>query len=166
MNKEIQFAISIMISIVLTSLNVLAQKSIESNVLDGNPTAQTYNNTSRLTCPVTIPVLEWQKSFGGSDLDYGRSIDQTMDGGYVVAGQAGSSDGDVTGFHGKTDFWVVKLDVLGNIEWQKAYGGSDRDGANSIQQTNDGGYIVAGYSSSNDGDVTGNHGNFDVWVIN
>ena len=52
-----------------------------------------------------------------------------------------------------------------SIEWQKCLGGSGYDGAESIRQTGDGGYIVAGYTESNDGDVSGNHGNDDVWVV-
>jgi len=51
------------------------------------------------------------------------------------------------------------------IQWQKSLGGSGKDAAYSIQQTTDGGYIVAGWSNSNDGDVTGNHGGFDYWVV-
>ncbi|MEJ7678924.1 MAG: hypothetical protein WKG06_13930 [Segetibacter sp.] len=76
------------------------------------------------------------------------------------------NDGDVTGNHGKRDFWVVKTDVSGNIEWQKSLGGSEDEVAYEIRQATDGGYIIAGYSSSNDGDVTGNHAGFgDGWVV-
>lgn len=59
----------------------------------------------------------------------------------------------------------MKLNSSGNIQWQKSLGGSGSEGANSIQQTTDGGYIVAGGSGSNDGDVTGNHGGGDFWVV-
>src|SRR5690606_33407927 len=82
-----------------------------------------------------------------------------------VAGQSKSNDGDVTGNHGSHDCWVVKLDHTGNIQWQKSLGGSSIDVAHSIQQTADGGYILAGYSHSNDGDVTGNHGGYDCWIV-
>jgi hypothetical protein len=109
--------------------------------------------------------IQWQKSLGGSDDDFANSIQQTADGGYIVAGRSSSNDGDVTGNHGGNDYWVVKLDDSGNIQWQKSLGGSDDDFANSIQQTADGGYIVAGESNSNNGDVTGNHGFFDCWVV-
>ena len=109
--------------------------------------------------------IEWEKSLGGSDHDFGNSIQQTTDGGYIVAGSSSSNDGDVTGYHGRSDYWIVKLDSTGNIEWQKSLGGSDDDEAYSIQQTTDGGYIVAGGSWSNDGDVTGNHGNVDFWIV-
>src|SRR4051794_1392598 len=52
-----------------------------------------------------------------------------------------------------------------NITWQKSLGGTDNDIANSIQQTTDGGYIVAGETQSTNGDVTGNHGSYDYWVV-
>jgi len=109
--------------------------------------------------------IEWQRSLGGSNNDFARSIQQTTDGGYIVAGYSESNDGDVTGNHGSLDYWVVKLDSTGNIVWQKCLGGSHFDWALSIQQTGDGGYIVAGESWSIDGDVTGNHGVNDYWIV-
>ena len=111
------------------------------------------------------PAIQWQKSLGGSNNDYAYAIRQTTDGGYIVAGYSSSNDGDVTGNHGGLDYWVVKLNSTGNIEWQKSLGGSSNDKAYAIQQTADGGYIVAGFSYSIDGDVTGNHGAFDYWVV-
>ncbi|MDP9041436.1 MAG: hypothetical protein M3N30_05605, partial [Bacteroidota bacterium] len=114
--------------------------------------------------------LVWQKSLGGTGDDEAYSVQATADGGCIVAGFTESNDGDVTGNHGKRDYWVVKLDNTGNIQWQKALGGSTFDGAWSVQLTVDGGYIVAGYSGSNDGDVSGNHqgfgpGDSDYWVV-
>jgi len=109
--------------------------------------------------------IEWQKALGGSNYDNAYSIQQTNDGGYIVAGWASSTDGDVSGNHGGLDYWIVKLDAYGNIIWQKCLGGSERDWAESIQQTKDGGYIVAGYTESNDGDVSGNHGRADYWIV-
>jgi hypothetical protein len=110
--------------------------------------------------------IQWQKSLGGSEADELNSIQQTKDGGYIAAGTSRSYDGDVTGNHGAQDYWIVKLDSGGNIQWQKSLGGSHSDFNGGIQQTNDGGYIVAGTSHSNDGDVTGNHNNSgDYWVV-
>ncbi len=112
------------------------------------------------------PLIEWQKSLGGTGGDFASSIQQTSDGGYIVAGYSGSNDGDVTGNHGNTDYWIVKLDNTGAIQWQKSLGGTSNDFASSIQQTSDGGYIVAGYNGSNNGDITGNHGGgTDSWVV-
>jgi hypothetical protein len=109
--------------------------------------------------------VQWQKCLGGTGDDHSSSVQQTTDGGYIVAGRTGSNDGDATGNHGDWDYWVVKLDSSGNIQWQKCLGGTGSDFASSIQQTTDGGYIVAGYTYSNEGDVTGNHGYSDYWVV-
>lgn len=110
-------------------------------------------------------IIEWQKTLGGSSLDQAYSIIQTSDGGYVVAGTALSVDGDVTSNHGSHDYWIVKLSLNGIIEWQKSLGGTNSDNGISIIESSNGGYIVAGYSNSNDGNVTGNHGDFDCWVV-
>ena len=109
--------------------------------------------------------IQWQKCLGGSGYDEANSIRQTADGGYIVAGITNSSDGNVSGNHGSEDFWVVKIDSVGNIQWQKCLGGSSYDEANSIRQTADGGYIVAGITNSSDGNVSGNHGHEDFWVV-
>ncbi|MDR2353872.1 MAG: hypothetical protein LBF22_12115 [Deltaproteobacteria bacterium] len=114
---------------------------------------------------ISPPNIEWQKSFGGSGSDEVRSIQITPDGGYIIAGLSLSNDSDVTGNHGKNDSWIVKLDFQGTIQWQKSLGGSDDDETRSIQITSDGGYIIAGESSSNDGDLTGNHGHYDAWIV-
>ena len=111
------------------------------------------------------PQLVWQKCLGGSDWETGRSIQQTTDGGYIIAGESNSVDGDVTGNHGGFDFWIVQLDASGDIIWQKCLGGSGNDYPTSIQETQGGGYVVAGYTNSTDGDVTGNHGGFDFWIV-
>ena len=97
--------------------------------------------------------IQWQKTYSNPDVDYANSIQQTSDGGYIVAGWTESS---LLNY----DVWVLKLDANGNIQWQKTYGGSGKDDANSIQQTSDGGYIVAGWTRS-----FGSVGSNDVWVL-
>jgi len=111
------------------------------------------------------PSIEWQKSVGGSGKDYANSVRQTADGGYIVAGYTNSTDGDVVGNHGGDDVWMVKFSSSGIVEWTKALGGTGNDAATYVQQTADHGYVIAGYSSSNDGDVSGNHGGDDAWVV-
>lgn len=116
----------------------------------------------------SIGNILWQNSYGGTGEDVAYSILQTIDGGYVVAGNSQSNDGDVSGHHGSlfpSDYWILKLDSVGAIEWQKSIGGTSVDGAFSIYQTIDSGYIVAGSSNSNDDDVTGNNGNTDFWIV-
>jgi len=86
--------------------------------------------------------IQWQKAYGGSGFEEAIAIQQTSDGGYIVAGTTDSFGS------GKKDFWIVKLASNGNVEWQKAYGGGGDDWLHAIQQTSDGGYIVAGTTYS------------------
>lgn len=109
--------------------------------------------------------IQWQKTLGGTDDDRAYSVLQSSDGGYVVAGYANSTNGDVTNNHGGPDYWIVKLNSNGDMEWQKAMGGAVEDHAYAIQQCTDGGYIVAGNSGSSNGDITVNHGTYDYWVV-
>lgn len=109
--------------------------------------------------------IDWQKCYGGSNVDFVEPIQQTSDGGYIFAGHTLSNDDDVSGNHGGYDYWVVKIDPSGNLQWQKCYGGVDNDFAHSIVQTKDSGFIVAGHTLSNSGDVSGNHGGYDFWVV-
>ncbi|MBN1165893.1 MAG: PKD domain-containing protein [Methanospirillaceae archaeon] len=109
--------------------------------------------------------LIWEKCLGGSGNDYAESIITTDDGGYILAGGTQSDDDDVTGNHGITDYWVVKISGTGELIWEKCFGGSDADVPYDIIQTGDGGFIVAGTTISRDGDITSPHGNFDYWVV-
>ena len=136
-------------------------KSYLQILLLANCCLLTYN----LSALAQTPSIEWQKTFGGSNYDQGESVIQTFDGGFIAAGISTSINGDVTGNHGFGDFWIVKTDNAGNLQWEKSYGGSGDDGAFSIEQTADSGYIVAGTSTSTNGDLTFNHGFIDYWVI-
>ena len=108
--------------------------------------------------------MRWQKCFGGSKYDDASSLIQTSDGGYLIAGSTNSQDGDVSGWHGGdsllnsqewTDAWVVKLNSLGTLQWQKCLGGTSEDKAYSLIQSHEDDYIIAGISGSTDGDLTG-----------
>jgi len=113
-------------------------------------------------------AIKWQHCYGGSDIDVAFAVNNSFDGGYIVAGETLSSDSDVTGYHGNADFWVIKIDSIGNLIWQKCLGGSNMEFAKSVALKSDSTYIIGGVSMSNDGDVTGLHGsgNFDYWIIN
>ncbi|MEO8085832.1 MAG: T9SS type A sorting domain-containing protein [Bacteroidota bacterium] len=107
-----------------------------------------------------------QATFGGSNSDIAFSIIKADEDGYLLAGTTSSIDFDLQNSqtHGNEDCWLMKSDLAGNIIWTRAYGGSNSDRALSVLQTDDGGYVMAGYSHSNDGQVNGNHGGNDLWV--
>lgn len=136
-----------------------------SNSIDGNLNENHGGFDFWIVNIDTLGGIVWQKSLGGLENDEAFSIKQTQEGGYIVAGYSESNDGNVSGNHGEADCWIVKLDKLGNIVWQKSLGGTSIEIAYSINPTQDGGYVIAGYSDSNNGDVTGNHGNSDYWII-
>jgi hypothetical protein len=147
---------------------ILAGESKSS--ANGNVTGTNHGSNDYWVVKLnTVGTIVWNKLLGGNGLEKPFSIQQTTDGGYIIAGYSGSSvSGDITGpIHGSLEFWIVKLDALGNIIWNKSLGGANQDEAYSIQQTTDGGYIVAGYSASSaTGNVTGtNHGLGDYWIV-
>lgn len=110
-------------------------------------------------------MLIWERAYGGNESDYGLSVKHTSDGGSIIIGTTGSNNGDVTGYHGNGDLWLVRLSPSGEMVWEKTYGGNLTDEGGDIVQTPDGGYMMVGYSMSIDGDVTGNHGRGDLWMI-
>ncbi len=110
--------------------------------------------------------VEWLKSFGGSGEETAQAIISTIDGGYAVLGYSNSMDGDIVG---KTttvnDYWLLKFDTFGTLEWNRTYGGSKDDRGQSLAQTKDGGYILTGYAMSDDGDGSNNEGFHDNWIL-
>lgn len=86
--------------------------------------------------------VEWSETFGGKDDDWGFSVKETLDNGYIIAGWTASFGS------GKDDVYLIKTDAYGNEEWSNTYGGRDFDLGFSVQQTEDGGYIIVGWTSS------------------
>ncbi len=113
--------------------------------------------------------IQWQNTIGGSSYDFLICLEQTIDGGYILGGLSNSPfSGDKTEFSlGQLDYWIVKIDGLGNIQWQNTIGGNGNDELYSIQQTADGGYILGGHSGSDiSGDKTENSiGDLDYWIV-
>ncbi|MFW6232620.1 MAG: choice-of-anchor D domain-containing protein, partial [Bacteroidota bacterium] len=107
----------------------------------------------------------WEKLYGGTGFETANSIIQTNDGGYIVAGFSNSSDGDVSVNKGENDIWVVKISDAGVLQWERSYGGSQIDVAECIKQTSDGGYVIGGWTRSNDYDVSNQKGVQDCWLI-
>ncbi len=118
--------------------------------------------------------FQWQKCYGGNGDDYCHNISKTFDGGFILCCTTTSNDGDVSGNHGMwcapywcNDAWILNIDSIGNILWQKCMGGSDGEEGDECIQTLDSGFLFVGSTFSFDGDVTGsfNHGNEDAWVV-
>lgn len=111
--------------------------------------------------------VQWKKTIGGRDWDEGCSIAIAADSGYVLTGRTFSNDGDFKGLpKGWADIFVIKLDMRGNVQWQKSIGGSSTDEGYSITTTVAGGYVLSGRTSSNDGDFTGmNKDLYDIFII-
>jgi hypothetical protein len=85
---------------------------------------------------------DWTKTFGGTGADYGYSICETKDSGFIITGHASSFDG------GETDVYLIRTNSLGDTLWTKTFGGDSIDRASSVRQTSDGGFIIAGSTSS------------------
>ena len=116
---------------------------MQATDLLGNQNSETIN----------VVVKNGQKTFGGSGYDYASSVKQTTDGGYIVAGYTGSFGA------GSSDVYILKLNSDGSLAWQKTFGGTGYDEAYSIQQTTDGGYIVAGKT------YPFRAGDYDIYIL-
>lgn len=109
--------------------------------------------------------LLWENTYGGSGDEQALGIGVLSDGSYIVAGSAESSDGDVSSNNGCDDVWLFRINSSGSLEWEKNYGGSGNDAAASVLVLDDDYILVCGATGSSDGDVAGNNGDTDVWLI-
>jgi len=127
--------------LIITSVSAVGQIKNISIIRDDNEANPTNNGD------------KWMKTFGGEADEYGSSVQQTSDGGYIVFGITESFGA------GSRDMWLIKTDSSGNKIWDKTYGGENSDQTSFGQQTNDGGYIVVGSTRSFD------VGNSDIWLV-
>ncbi|HRG27661.1 MAG TPA: MopE-related protein [Chitinophagales bacterium] len=129
----------------------------------GGPLAADFFDCGEYTGFVIVKITSageilWSKCYGGNEYSLAHAIINSSEGGYVVAGETYASDGDITGAHGNSDFWVIKISDTGELEWQLAVGGTSHDRASDIIQSNDGSYLVVGDSRSINGDINDHHG--------
>lgn len=124
---------------------------------------------STITTQAQDPNILWQRTIGGSGEEYLKSFEETSDGGMIIGGYSNSNiSGDKSeNSRGGNDYWILKLDNSGNIEWQRTIGGNGEDKLTAIHQTLDGGYIVGGYSDSEiSGEKTESSRGFtDFWIL-
>jgi hypothetical protein len=108
---------------------------------------------------------EWSHYYGGTNNDRSFGVLQTDDGGFIMVGHSESDDFDITDPQGSYDVWVVRIDNIGNMLWQKNFGGSGIEIGYSITATQDGNFIVVGDTRSTDKDISEPLGNADFWAI-
>jgi hypothetical protein len=101
----------------------------------------------------TWAQIKFQRTYGGSGHDEGRSVKQTWDGGYIIAGTTSSFGA------GATDVYLLKVDSLGNVQWQKTFGGNNIDRGYSLDITSDSGFVICGYTNSF------GFGGYDIYLI-
>jgi hypothetical protein len=124
-----------MIVLLLTSLALIADAPFRKAGI-------TVHAFKSVPASAVVPPKDWSQTYGGSDDDYAYSVLQTSDGGYALAGYTDSSGA------GGFDFYLIKSNSAGSTNWTKTYGGAGDDLAYSLIQTSDGGYALAGYTSS------------------
>ncbi len=118
--------------------------------------------TTRLCGQITI---DWEKNYGGSSHDFLNAVQATQDGGYLLVGHSGSSDFDCDTSYGSNDFFIIKTDSIGQIQWSKHFGGTDWDAAYDVIEISSSNFIIAGRTLSSNTDVTFSHGSWDIWII-
>jgi hypothetical protein len=138
--------------------------------VSGNKTAPNYGLVDYWLIKLdSLGNKQWDKSFGGTNHDRLSCSRQTGDGGFILGGSSnsGASGNRSSAAYGGYDLWLVKLDASGNKIWEKSFGGTNDDICQSIQQTQDGGYLVGGYSASgpSGSKSASGYGSSDYWVI-
>ncbi len=122
--------------------------------------------------------IAWTRNYGFMSHDHAHKVIATSDGGFFIAGYADYAGIDDDGMgnagpghemrgvlHGVGEFFGIKLDAMGNLQWYRYFGGTMNDRVNDIAQADDGGILMAGYTESTDFDIDDSRGSYDYWVI-
>ncbi|MBT7816697.1 MAG: hypothetical protein HN566_08170 [Polaribacter sp.] len=120
----------------------------------------------------SLGSLLWKKTFGFSGTDFGTALLATKDGGFLITGvldvSSSGSQGNAKSTavnHSGGDYWVIKTDLTGNLEWSRFFGGSFTEIPLGIVETDDHNFIIAGSSDSDDFNISNNLGTYDFWII-
>ena len=139
--------------------------------IDGDITDKTATDSDYWVVKISNEgTILWSKTYGGTGDDRGQKIIKTNDGGYALVGYSRSNDGDVSTNEGLQDYWIVKINALGEIQWEKSFGFPGLDRAFSIIQTEDNGYFITGFLDVTASNGEGNddfqkHGVGEFWGI-
>ena len=148
--------------VISVQINVCAEEgwkrqlSFGYNQSNGNTDKSELNNSGEIL---------WKNRIGGNNDEEAHSIIQTQNGNYIISGWSESNNGDLTGNHGMSDYFIVEIDNSGILQWQKCFGGSDDEKAFSVISTKLNEFILAGCSQSTDGNLTENLGKDDGWIV-
>lgn len=160
----------------LSSLWAFTKTPDENYIISANSYSDSCMDKSQKSYKADIWIIKidesgeilWEKTLSGDDNDVAPRLISTLDGGYLIGVSSDSQKGlsKLDSSKGRSDLWIVKLDSLGNIDWQKSIGGTHEDGLTSIIEVSDGYILGASSSSVISGDKTNtNYGAADYWVI-
>ncbi len=119
-------------------------------------------------------IIEWEKSFGFSGHDHSYDILATEDGGLFFTGflditsaraDGNTEKGTSITRHGVGEFWATKVDAKGNLQWRGYYGGTNNDRSHAVVRSDDGGFVMCGFTESDDFDINNSRGSYDFWVV-
>ena len=149
---------------------IQAEKQEQQEVPENQQKLNSYGNSDFFLVKLDAKgQIEWTKTIGGKYIELLRSIHQTQEGGYIIGGYSTSppSGNKTAEFYGYGDYWVVKLNEEGVIEWQRSYGGKQDDQLFDLKPTPDGGFIMGGNSNSASyGEKQASNGEgTDYWVL-
>lgn len=152
-------------SIVKNDMGYLLISSTESS--DGDVVGHHGLSDSWLIQVDTIGNILWSRSYGGTKGEYGEEILKVGKNQYYLIGIGGSEDGDISfdPYPNSMDFWILKIDSVGNIHWDKILGGNKIDWTRNARITSDEGVLTIGVSTSDDGDITNPNGSWDLWLV-